>query len=62
MIQSIVIFTSLGIKEVQVKKKPKIIFFSTGNEIVDYKKKNIPTWKVRNSNNYYFNILAESMN
>ena len=55
-------FTSLGIKEVQVKKKPKIIFFSTGNEIVDYKKKNIPTWKVRNSNNYYFKTLAESMN
>ena len=34
-------FTVLGIKKVKVKKKPKIIFFSTGNEIVDYKKKNI---------------------
>ena len=44
-------FTSLGVKKILVKKKPKIIFFSTGNEIVDYKKKNIPAWKVRNSNN-----------
>ena len=55
-------FTVLGIKKVKVKKKPKIIFFSTGNEIVDYKKKNIPAWKVRNSNNYYFKAFADSMN
>ncbi len=55
-------FTSLGVKKVLVKKRPKIIFFSTGNEIVDYKKKNIPAWKVRNSNNYYFMALANSMN
>ena len=55
-------FTVLGIKEIKVKKKPKIIFFSTGNEIVDYKKKNIPAWKVRNSNNYYFKAFADSMN
>ncbi len=55
-------FTTLGIKKILVKKKPKIIFFSTGNEIVDYKKKNIPAWKVRNSNNYYFMTLANSMN
>jgi len=55
-------FTTLGIKEITVKKKPKIIFFSTGNEIVDYKRKNIPAWKVRNSNNYYFMTLADSIN
>ena len=55
-------FTALGVKEVEVKKKPKIIFFSTGNEIVDYKKQNIPAWKVRNSNNYYFKAFADSMN
>ncbi len=54
--------TTLGIKEIKVKKKPKIIFFSTGNEIVDFKKKNIPPWKVRNSNNYYFMTLADSIN
>ena len=55
-------FTALGVKEVEVKKKPKIIFFSTGNEIVDYKKKIIPAWKVRNSNNYYFKTISDSMN
>ena len=34
--------TTLGIVEyLYVKKKPKIIFFGTGDEIVDYKKKNI---------------------
>ena len=56
----IMAFTALGIKEIKVKKKPKIIFFGTGNEIVDYKKKNIPSWKVRNSNNYYFKTFAET--
>ena len=55
-------FTTLGINEILVKKKPKIIFFGTGNEIVDYKKKNIPVWKVRNSNNNYFMALANIMN
>ena len=55
-------FTTLGINEILVKKKPKIIFFGTGNEIVDYKKKNIPAWKVRNSNNYYFKTFADSLN
>ena len=46
--------TTLGIKDLYVKKKPKIIFFGTGKEIVDYKKKNISNWQVRNSNNHYF--------
>ena len=55
-------FTSLGVKKVLVKKKPKIIFFSTGNEIVDYKKNNIPVWKVRNSTNNYFMALANILN
>ena len=55
-------FTSLGVKKVLVKKRPKIIFFSTGNEIVDYKKNNIPVWKVRNSTNNYFMALANIIN
>ena len=50
----IMALTTLGIKDLYVKKKPKIIFFGTGNEIVDYKKKNISNWNVRNSNNHYF--------
>ena len=37
--KNIMALTTLGIKDLYVKKKPKIIFFGTGNEIVDYKKK-----------------------
>ena len=47
----ILAFKTLGINKVLVKKIPKIIFYSTGNEISN--KKNIPSWKVRNSNSYY---------
>jgi len=53
--------TALGIKNLYVKKKPKIIFFGTGNEIVDYKKKNILDWEVRNSNNHYFLSFGKSL-
>ena len=35
----IMALTTLGIKYLYVKKKPKIIFFGTGNEIVSFKKK-----------------------
>ncbi len=55
-------FTTLGIKEITVKKNPKIIFFGTGNEITDYKEENIAAWKVRNSNNYYLEAFAKSLN
>ncbi len=57
----IMTFTTLGIKEIKVKKSPKIIFFGTGNEIADYKETNLPVWKVRNSNNFYFTLFGESM-
>jgi len=57
----IMALTTLGIKEVEVKKQPKIIFFSTGNEIADYKDKNVPSWKVRNSNNHYFTSFGKSL-
>ena len=53
--------TTLGIQEVKVKKNPKIIFFGTGNEIVDYKDKNIQSWKVRNSNNHYFTSFGKNL-
>ena len=55
----IMALTTLGINEIQVKKWPKIIFFGTGNEIVDYKHKNIAPWEVRNSNNHYFTSYAK---
>ena len=57
----IMALTTLGIKNLYVKKKPKIIFFGTGKEIIDYKKKNILNWKVRNSNNHYFMSFGKSL-
>ena len=49
---------SLGVNTVKVKKKIKILFFSTGNEITNQKK--TPDWKVRNSNSYYVQSLKEN--
>ncbi len=49
---------TLGIKYIKVKKIPKILFFSTGNEITNQEK--IPNWKVRNSNSYYIQSLKEN--
>jgi molybdopterin molybdotransferase len=57
----IMALTTLGIKNVQVKKKPKIIFISTGNEIVNYNYKNILPWQVRNSNNHYFKSFGKKL-
>jgi molybdopterin molybdotransferase len=57
----IMALTTLGIKNIKVKKKPKITFLSTGNEIVSYKSKYIFPWQVRNSNNYYFKSLGENL-
>ena len=49
--QHILAFKTLGVRKILVKKKPKIIFYTTGNEISNNSK--VPYWKVRNSNNYY---------
>ena len=57
----IMALTTLGIKNLYVKKNPKIIFFGTGSEIVDYKKRSIYNWEVRNSNNHYFMSFAKSL-
>ena len=57
----IMALTTLGIKNIKVKKKPKITFLSTGNEIISYKSKNILPWQVRNSNNHYFKSFGESL-
>jgi len=48
---------TLGIKKIKVKKKPSILFFSTGNEITN--KDKILDWEVRNSNRYYINSLNQ---
>jgi len=51
-------FKTLGIKNIKVKKKPNILFFSTGNEISN--NKNIVNWKVRNSNSHYIKSLSNN--
>jgi len=52
----ILAFKTLGITRIKVKKKPNILFFSTGNEISN--NKNIVNWKVRNSNSHYIKSLS----
>ncbi len=54
----ILAFKTLGIKKILVKKKPKIVFYTTGNEISNFNK--IPNWKVRNSNIHYLKALLKS--
>ena len=49
---------TLGIKKIKVKKKPNILFFSTGNEITN--KNKILEWEVRNSNCHYINSLNKN--
>ena len=49
---------TLGIKIIKVKKKPNILFFSTGNEITN--KNKILDWEVRNSNSHYINSLNKN--
>ena len=49
---------TLGIKNIKVKKKLNIIFFSTGNEISN--KDIISDWQVRNSNAYYIRSLNDN--
>ena len=55
--QHILAFKTLGVKKILVKKKPKIVFYTTGNEISNSSR--IPNWKVRNSNSYYLKSFLE---
>ncbi len=54
----ILAFKTLGIEKLSVKKIPKIIFYTTGNEITNIKK--IPDWKIRNSNSYYLRSFLKN--
>ena len=54
----ILAFKTLGIRKIKVKKKPNILFFSTGNEISN--NKDIVNWKVRNSNSHYIKSLSKN--
>ena len=49
---------SLGIRNIKVKKKINILFFSTGNEISN--KKITTDWQVRNSNSHYIKSLSNN--
>jgi len=49
---------SLGIRNIKVKKKINILFFSTGNEISNLD--NIPDWKVRNLNSHKIKNLIQN--
>ena len=55
----ILAFKSLGVEKIVVKKKPIVVFYSTGNEISE--KTNIPDWKVRNSNSHYIKSLSKNL-
>ena len=57
--QHILAFKTLGIKNIMVKKKPNIVFYTTGNEISNSSK--LPNWKVRNSNSYYLKSLLKNL-
>tara|TARA_B100002052_G_C15856605_1_gene587846 strand:+ start:110 stop:1351 length:1242 start_codon:yes stop_codon:yes gene_type:complete len=53
----ILVLKTLGIKNIKVKKKIKIVFFATGNEITN--NQIIPYWKVRNSNGSYIKAFSK---
>ena len=53
----ILVLKTLGVTKIKVKKKFKIVFFSTGNEITN--KEIIPYWKVRNSNGSYIKTFSK---
>ena len=50
---------TLGIEKIFVKKKLKVVFYPTGNEISNSKK--IPNWKIRNSNTYYLDSFTKNL-
>ncbi len=53
----ILVLKTLGISKIKVKKKIKIVYFPTGNEITN--KKKILPWEVRNSNGSYINTFSK---
>ena len=54
----ILAFKTLGIRNIKVKKKPNVLFFSTGNEITN--NESTDNWKVRNSNSHYIKSLSNN--
>ena len=50
---------TLGIQKILVKRKVKVVFYPTGNELSDNKK--IPKWKIRNSNTNYLDSFTKNL-
>ncbi len=55
----ILAFKTLGIEKILVKKKPKLVFYPTGNELSESIK--IPNWKIRNSNTSYLENYTKNL-
>lgn len=53
------VLASLGIKNIEVYKRPKITVFSTGSELIDVDEE-LEDGKIRNSNSYTIEQLAKS--
>ncbi len=54
----ILVFKTLGINIIKVKKIPNILFFSSGKEVTNNNK--IQDWKVRNANIHYINSIKNN--
>ena len=50
---------TLGIEKILVKRKFKVVFYPTGNELSNNKK--IPNWKIRNSNTNYLDSFTKNL-
>ena len=50
---------TLGIEKILIKRKLKVVFYPTGNELSN--KKKIPNWKVRNSNTSYLDSFTKNL-
>ena len=50
---------TLGIEKILIKRKLKVVFYPTGNELSN--KKKIPNWKIRNSNTSYLDSFTKNL-
>ncbi len=55
----ILAFKTLGIEKILVKKKPKLVFYPTGNDLSESIK--VPNWKIRNSNTNYLENYTKNL-
>ncbi len=60
--QHIMILASLGLTQIEVYRKIKIVILSTGNELVNIETKNLATGQIRNSNGIYLAHALQTPN